>query len=69
MGDRWRCDWWCVVADKCWKATERRIAVLVGRRCVSVSGRGRGDRHDQALVVLRLADFVAWWGVAVSGAE
>jgi hypothetical protein len=60
---------WCVVADKRWKATKRRIAALVGGRRVLVSGRGRGDWYDQALVVLRLADFVAWCGVVVSGAE
>ena len=99
------------MADKRWKATERRIAGLLGGRRVPVSGRGRGDapdiahpwlalevkdraslpawlldaldqaeasaqpdqlpvavlhragdRHDQALVVLRLADFVTWFG-------
>ncbi len=97
--------------DTRWKATERRIAALLGGRRVPVSGRGRGDapdidhpwlaleikdratlpawlldaldqaersatpaqlpaavlhragdRHDHALVVLRLADFVAWFG-------
>ncbi len=99
--------------DTRWKATERRVASLLGGRRVPVSGRGRGDqpdiahpwlalevkdratlpawlldaldqaersatpaqlpaavlhqagdRHDQALVVLRLADFVAWCGGA-----
>jgi hypothetical protein len=98
------------MSDQRWKATERRIAVLLGGRRVPVSGRARGDqpdvthpwlsieckdratlpawllealrqaeaaalgtqlpiavlhqagaRHDQALVVLRLADFVAWF--------
>jgi hypothetical protein len=107
-----------VVADKRWKATERRIAALVGGRRVPVSGRGRGDqpdiahpwlslevkdratlpawlldaldqaersatagqlpvavlhragdRHDHALVVLRLGAFVAWFGDAAPGAE
>ncbi len=28
-----------------------------------------GDRHDHALVVLGLADFVAWFGDAVPGAD
>ena len=99
------------MTDKRWKATERKIAALLGGRRVPVSGRGRGaqpdiahpwlalevkdravlplwlldalaqaeasattaqlpvavlhragDRHDQALVVLRLADFVGWLG-------
>ena len=99
------------MSDTRWKATERRIAALLGGRRVPVSGRGRGDqpdiahawlsveckdratlpawlmdaldqaeasatpaqlpvavlhragdRHDAALVVLRLADFVAWFG-------
>ncbi len=102
--------------DKRWKATERRIAALLGGRRVPVSGRGRGDqpdvahpwlaieckdraalpfwlldalaqaeasatadqlpvavlhragdRHDQALVVLRLADFVDWFGTVAPG--
>jgi hypothetical protein len=106
------------MSDKRWKATERRIAALLGGRRVSVSGRGRGDapdiahpwlslevkdratlpawllnaldqaeksatpaqlpvavlhragdRHDQALVVLRLADFVTWFGTNASGAD
>lgn len=97
--------------DKRWKASERRIARLLGGERVPVSGRGRGDqpdvrhpwlsieckdrkelpawlldalaqaeaaaapdrlpiavlheagqRHDRSLVVLRLADFVAWFG-------
>ena len=97
--------------DTRWKATERRVAALLGGRRVPVSGRGRGDqpdiahpwfalevkdratlpawlldaldqaersatpaqlpvavlhqagdRHDAALVVLRLKDFVAWFG-------
>ena len=26
-----------------------------------------GDRHDHALIVLRLADFVAWFGTAKPG--
>ncbi len=104
------------MGDKRWKATERRIAALLGGRRVPVSGRGRGDqpdivhpwlslevkdrstlpawlldaldqaeraatadqlpvavlhragdRHDAALVVLRLADFVAWFGTAAPG--
>jgi hypothetical protein len=99
------------MSDKRWKATERRIAALLGGRRVPVSGRGRGDqpdiahpwlsleikdratlpfwlldaldqaersvtaaqrpgavlhragdRHDAALVVLRLANFVDWCG-------
>ncbi len=99
------------MSDSRWKATERRIAALLGGRRVPVSGRGRGDqpdvahpwlaieckdraslplwlldaldqaessataeqlpvavlhragdRHDQALVVLRLVDFVVWLG-------
>jgi hypothetical protein len=99
------------MGDKRWKATERRIAALLGGRRVPVSGRGRGDapdvahpwlaieckdratlplwlldalaqaeasaqpdqlpvavlhragdRHDQALVVLRLTEFVDWFG-------
>jgi len=28
-----------------------------------------GDRHDHALIVVRLADFVAWCGGAVPGAD
>ncbi len=105
------------MGDKRWKATERRIAALLGGRRVPVSGRGRGDqpdiahpwlalevkdratlpawlldalaqaeasatpaqlplavlhrggdRHDQALVVLRLADFVNWFGDAALAA-
>lgn len=101
------------MTDKRWKATERKIAALLGGRRVPVSGRGRGDqpdiahpwlslevkdratlpawlldaldqaersatpaqlpvavlhragdRHDAALMVLRLADFVAWFGTA-----
>jgi hypothetical protein len=28
-----------------------------------------GDRHDQALVVLRLSDFVDWFGTAKPGAD
>ena len=101
------------MTDKRWKATERRIAALLGGRRVPVSGRGRGDqpdiahpwlslevkdraslpawlldaldqaersatpaqlpvavlhragdRHDHALVVLRLADFVDWFAEA-----
>jgi len=99
------------MSDKRWKATERRVARILGGRRVPVSGRGRGDapdiahawlsieikdratlpawlldaldqaeasataeqlpvavlhragdRHDAALVVLRLRDFVAWFG-------
>ncbi len=101
------------MSDTRWKATERRVASLLGGRRVPVSGRGRGDqpdvahpwlalevkdratlpawlldaldqaewsatpaqlpvavlhragvRHDAALVVLRLAAFVAWCGGA-----
>jgi hypothetical protein len=101
------------MGDKRWKATERRIAALLGGKRVPVSGRGRGDqpdiahpwlslevkdratipawlldaldqaersatddqlpvavlhragdRHDAALVVLRLAAFVDWFGDA-----
>ena len=97
--------------ERRWKATERKIAALLGGRRVPVSGRGRGDapdvahpwlsieckdrtslpawllealaqaeasatplqlpnavlhaageRHAQALVVLRLADFIEWFG-------
>jgi hypothetical protein len=36
------------MADKRWKATERRIAALLGGRRVPVSGRGRGDAPDIA---------------------
>jgi hypothetical protein len=99
--------------DTRWKATERRIAALLGGRRVPVSGRGRGDqpdiahpwlslevkdratrplwlldaldqaersatpaqlpvavlhragdRHDHALIVLRLGAFVDWFGDA-----
>ncbi len=106
------------MSDKRWKATERRIAALLGGTRVPVSGRGRGDqpdiahpwlslevkdratlpawllaaldqaeasatadrlpvavlhragdRHDQALVVLRLADFVDWFKPAKPGAD
>ncbi len=106
------------MTDKRWKATERRIAALLGGRRVPVSGRGRGDqpdvahpwlaievkdrttlpgwlldaldqaersataeqlpvavlhragdRHDHALVVLRLADFTAWFGTAAPPAQ
>ena len=94
-----------------WKATERKVAALLGGARVPVSGRARGDqpdvrhpwlsieikdrkelpawlldalaqaeaaatpdqlplavlheagrRHDRALVVLRLADFIEWFG-------
>ncbi len=104
------------MADKRWKATERRIAAVLGGTRVPVSGRGRGDqpdiahdwlslevkdratlplwllhalaqaeasagaeqlpaavlhragdRHDHALVVLRLAAFVAWFGTGTPG--
>jgi len=107
-----------VVADKRWKATERRIAALLGGRRVPVSGRGRGDqpdiahpwlalevkdratlpawlldaldqaeksatpaqlpvavlhragdRHDHALIVVRLGAFVDWFGTAAPGAD
>ncbi len=34
--------------DKRWKATERRVAALLGGRRVPVSGRGRGDAPDIA---------------------
>ncbi len=34
------------MSDKRWKATERRIAALLGGRRVPVSGRGRGDQPD-----------------------
>jgi hypothetical protein len=106
------------MTDKRWKATERRIAALLGGRRVPVSGRGRGDqpdiahpwlalevkdratlpvwlldalpqaeasgtpaqlpvavlhragdRHDHALIVLRLADFVDWFGDGKPGAD
>jgi len=106
------------MGDQRWKATERKIAALLGGRRVPVSGRGRGDqpdiahpwlaieckdratlpawlldaldqaeasasaeqlpvavlhragdRHDHALVVLRLADFVDWFGDAARGTE
>ncbi len=99
------------MSDTRWKATERRIAALVGGRRVPVSGRARGDapdiahpwvalevkdraslplwlldvlaqaeasatpdqlavavlhragdRHDHALIVLRLGAFVDWCG-------
>jgi hypothetical protein len=99
------------MSDSRWKATERKIAALLGGRRVPVSGRGRGDapdvahpwfaieckdratlpawlldalaqaeasaqpdqlpvavlhragdRHDHALVVLRLVEFMAWFG-------
>ncbi len=36
------------MSDKRWKATERRIAALLGGRRVPVSGRGRGDQPDIA---------------------
>jgi len=36
------------MADKRWKATERRIAALLGGRRVPVSGRGRGNAPDIA---------------------
>jgi hypothetical protein len=104
------------MSDTRWKATERRVATLLGGQRVPVSGRGRGDapdvrhpwlsieikdravlpawlldaldqaersatpdqlpvavlhragdRHDNALVVLRLAAFVAWFGDAGPG--
>ncbi len=97
--------------ERRWKATERRIAALLGGARVPATGRQRGDapdlrhrwlsvevkdratlpawlldalaqaeasaaphqlpiavlheagqRHDRALVVLRLADFVEWFG-------
>ncbi len=106
------------MSDSRWKATERRIAGLLGGRRVPVSGRGRGDqpdiahpwlslevkdraslplwlldaldqaersataaqlpvavlhragdRHDHALVVLRLAAFVDWFGDGKPGAD
>jgi hypothetical protein len=105
------------MSDSRWKATERKIAGLLGGRRVPVSGRGRGDapdiahpwlaievkdratlplwlldaldqaeasataeqlpvavlhragdRHDQAVIVLRLADFVDWFGPVEPGA-
>ncbi len=34
------------MAEKRWKATERRIAALLGGQRVPVSGRGRGDQPD-----------------------
>jgi len=34
--------------DRTWKATERRIAALLGGQRVPVSGRGRGDQPDIA---------------------
>jgi hypothetical protein len=36
------------MSEKRWKATERRIAALLGGRRVPVSGRGRGDAPDIA---------------------
>ncbi len=36
------------MGDKRWKATERKIAALLGGRRVPVSGRGRGDAPDIA---------------------
>jgi hypothetical protein len=36
------------MSDTRWKATERRIAALLGGRRVPVSGRGRGDQPDVA---------------------
>jgi len=106
------------MSDSRWKATERRIAALLGGRRVPVSGRGRGDqpdiahpwlslevkdratlpawlldaldqaeksatteqlpvavlhragdRHDHALIVLRLGAFVDWFGDGKSGAD
>jgi len=106
------------MGDKRWKATERKIATLLGGKRVPVSGRGRGDqpdiahpwlalevkdratlplwlldalaqaaasatpaqlpvavvhragdRHDHALVVLRLGAFVDRFGDAAPGAD
>ncbi len=102
--------------ERRWKATERKIAALLGGRRVPVSGRGRGEapdvrhawlsieckdrralpawllqalaqaeasaaphqlpiavlhaagqRHDRALVVLRLGAFVDWFGDGRAG--
>lgn len=36
------------MGDKRWKATERKVAALLGGRPVPVSGRGRGDAPDVA---------------------
>ncbi len=106
------------MSDARWKATERRIAGLLGGRRVPVSGRGRGDqpdiahpwlaievkdratlplwlldaldqaeasatpeqlpvavlhragdRHDQALIVLRLRAFIDWFGDGKPGPD
>jgi hypothetical protein len=63
-----------VVADKRWKATERRIVALVGGRRVPVSGRGRGDQRDIAqpwlwLEVKDRATLPAWLLDALDQAE
>jgi hypothetical protein len=62
------------MADKRWKATERRIAALVGGRRVPVSGRGRGDQPDiahlwLALEVKERATLPAWLLDALDEAE
>jgi hypothetical protein len=62
------------MADKRWKATARRIAALVGGRCVPVSGRGRGDQPDIAhswlsLEVKDRATLPAWLLDALDQAE
>ena len=62
------------MSDKRWKATERRIAALLGGRRVPVSGRGRGDAPDiahpwLALEVKDRATLPAWLLDALDQAE
>ena len=60
--------------DKRWKATERKIAALLGGRRVPVSGRGRGDQPDIAHPWLAIeckdrATLPAWLLDALAQAE
>jgi hypothetical protein len=62
------------MSDKRWKATERKIATLLGGRRVPVSGRGRGDAPDIAhpwlsLEVKDRATLPAWLLDALAQAE
>jgi hypothetical protein len=62
------------MTDQRWKATERKIAALLGGRRVPVSGRGRGDAPDIAhpwlsLEVKDRAALPAWLLDALAQAE
>lgn len=60
--------------ERRWKATERRIAALLGGKRVPVSGRGRGDAPDVAhpwlsIEVQDRASLPAWLVKALAQAE